>query len=89
MELQELIISPTTYGSEIKCYPKLEFTGQEILHVRILEIDTLLTDDLHLGTHRIYKFGKLKGEVFGRIYCKMEYSAFFNSEKNRFKMNLK
>ena len=88
-DFQEFRISPTTYGSEITCHPELEFTDHEFLEIRILEIDSIFTDNLELGTHRIYKFEKFNGEVLGEVYCRMEYSAHFNSEDSSLQNELK
>jgi hypothetical protein len=44
---------------------------------------------LELGTERTYKFCKINDLVFGQIYCKMEYSDFYNSEKSSLQNKLK
>jgi hypothetical protein len=88
-DILEFVVSPTTYGLEISCYPELDFPDHQILDNRILHIDSVLTDDLDLGTERTYKFCKSNYVFFGEICSKMEYSDFFNSENSSLHNQLK
>jgi hypothetical protein len=88
-DILEFVVSPTTYGLEISCFPELDFPDHQILDHRILQIDTVLTNGLELGTERTYKFCKRNDVVFGEINCKMEYSDFYNSEKSSLQNELK